>query len=316
MTFNRNKTDFSQLRKLLQPSSIPYLNEQKFGVTWNECMTYLDNLEQYREDFNKMQRLLFRCLVFLLCLILGVVSALIFYFCSTTHPKVNFLAVMLPLFLCLFLIIYLMNRVKKMKVLPALFQRWAPVPVIREDVEQMLSDYMTKCEIWEHGTEEEKDAVCADYDSGFYGFRDAFFKEIQNPSEDCALGDAQFGMTLDELYQTHTLKGQKRSDNPVLYRTRSMLVGEMVGYSNPFVFFHLRDGKLAEVSIDYLEIIPYLNFMDDETADTECQKVIDYISDNLKLFYGPTCSVGKKYFEIIYSKHERPKVCIRHIDYL
>lgn len=315
-TFNRDETDFYQLRRLLQNNEFPYLNEEKFGVTREECINYLYNLKAPGEQyFVKIKERLFRYLLIAFWLTIGIMFASIVYFLSVKHPKINFFVVILPVYGCLFLVIYLMRRVQNMKKLPAFYQRRAPVPVIREDVEQLLTDYMTKRDIWEHGTEQEKDAVCQEYDPGFYGFRDALFEEIQHPSEDCALADVKFGMTLEELYQTNTLKGLQQSEQPSLNSIRSMLVGEMVGYGNPFVSFHLRNGKLAEVSIEYFELVRNLFRMDEETAEQECQKVIDFISNNLQRFYGPTCTVGKKYFDIVYSQFERPKVFIRHLDY-
>ena len=315
MTFNRNAEEFYKLQHLLQQTDFPYLNEEKFGVTREDCINYISQLsEARRKSLHWPKTFLSLLLPFSYILMIGGIILAAGVFFDTKHHLLSFLILAAAFIGATILTFFLAKRVQQMnKGLECVRRRLAPKP--REDVELLLSDYMTKRDIWEHGNEQEKDAVCQEYDPGFYGFRDALFEEIQHPSEDCALADVKFGMTLEELYQTNTLKGLKQSEQPSLNSIRSMLVGEMVGYGNPFVFFHLRNGKLAEVSIEFFELVRNLFRMDDETAEAECQKVIDAISDNLKRFYGPTLTVGKKFFDIVYSKSERPKVFIRHTNY-
>jgi len=130
-------------------------------------------------------------------------------------------------------------------------------------------------------------------------FHEALVNELRHPSENCAIGDIQFGMTAADIYHTKLFKGIAQEDEiPQENYFQNQSVCATYGiYDFAEFSFIMENNKLKAIHFEWKESLRgrYPFTLDDDEENLDAEDVLDRNLIRLKSMYGMSLRVGKKH---------------------
>lgn len=300
--FNRYnyRADYQDLECSFRESDDIYCNPKDYSVTEDECSLYLKNLargNKLNDEWNKKRRikreLRWRWTIFIIGVILffGISSLIFIWF------DINDFAERLGVSIYSFQAVagasvWVYGKVEEQfqdsKIFYSIFY-----PKVNENIERLFDDYLWKHKLLreaeEKGNEEwqkvHKELVRKSH-PGLDQFIEAVEEELNNPSENCVIGDVQFGMTAEEIYNTKVFAGLTlaNSYNDIHLGYRSRYLRRFFAIQYPCVSFRLENNRLVKLIIT--------------TSFNESKAVIEpFISccEKLNQYYGNPCNLKRRF---------------------
>lgn len=277
--FDRYSTNLDSVSLALWEMDDAYCNPKVFFVTESECIKYIESLKEARKanrEWVESRRGNWMFITKTCCTLFCLLS-LYFIYC---HPSF-FLLLMLPFG----------TSVCVIEGVDKFFQIWQRgqwdiyYPPQNENIEMLFNYYLWKRYLLQTAPKKNKDeqeAIIQFVKKVSHPYQEKFEeivkREFANPTEEYAIGDVKFGMTLQELQQTYLFKGVDiETDSLNLGYLRTNTIVRMynfpLGEGIPFVHFKMDERKLEEVEIgiryydrhtlcikqDYVNCCKYLN---------------------------------------------------------
>ena len=296
--FNRYNAYYTDLvRSSFWESDDIYCNPKDYSVTEDECRLYLKNLNRGNElndEWNKKRRikreLRWRWTIFIIGVILffGISSLIFIWF------DINDFAERLGVSIYSFQAVagasvWVYGKVEEQfqdsKIFHSIFY-----PKVNENIERLFDDYLWKRKLLREaeakGNEEwqkvHKELVRKSH-PGLDQFIEAVEEELNNPSENCVIGDVQFGMTAEEIYNTKVFAGLTlaNSNNDIDLGYRSRYLERFFAIEGPCIF-RFENNRLVKLIIT--------------TSFNKREAVIEpFISccEKLNQYYGNPCNLQR-----------------------
>ena len=298
--FNRYNysADYQDLESSFRESNDIYCNPKDYSVTEDECRLYLKNLNRgnkLNDEWNEKRRikrdLRWRWTIFIIGVILFFgISSLIFIWFDINDfvERVGVSIYSFPAVAGASFWIYgkVEEQFQDSKIFHSIFY-----PKVNENIERLFDDYLWKRKLLreaeEKGNEEwqkvHKELVRKSH-PGLDQFIEAVEEELNNPSENCVIGDVQFGMTAEEIYNTKVFAGLTlaNSNNDIHLGYRSRYLERFFAIQYPCVSFRLENNRLVKLIIT--------------TSFNESKAVIEpFISccEKLNQYYGNPCNLQR-----------------------
>ena len=297
--FNRYNysADYQDLECSFRESDDTYCNPKDYSVTEDECSLYLKNLNRgnkLNDEWNKKRRikreLRWRWTIFIIGAILsfGISSLVFIWLDSNDIPALDssFWAFWAVAGASVWVYGKVEEQFQDSKTIHSIFY-----PKVNENIERLFDDYLWKRKLLreaeEKGNEEwqkvHKELVRKSH-PGLDQFIEAVEEELNNPSENCVIGDVQFGMTAEEIYNTKVFAGLTlaNSNNDIDLGYRSRYLGRFFAIQGPCVSFRLENNRLVKLIIT--------------TSFNKSKAVIEpFISccEKLNQYYGNPCNLQR-----------------------
>lgn len=294
--FNRYNynADSQDLECSFRESDDIYCNPKDYSVTEDECRLYLKNLNRGNElndEWNKKRRikreLRWRWTIFIIGVILFFgISSLIFIWFDINDfvERVCVSIYLFPAVAGVSILVYgkVEEQFQDSKIFYGIFY-----PKVNENIERLFDDYLWKRKLLreakEKGNEEwqkvHKELVRKSH-PGLDQFIEAVEEELYYPSENCVIGDVQFGMTAEEIYNTKVFAGLTlaNSNNDIHLGYRSRYLERFFAIQYPCVSFRLENNRLVKLIIT-------------TSFDKKEAAIEPFIScrEKLKQYYGNPC---------------------------
>lgn len=235
--FNRYNADYQDLESSFRESNDIYCNPKDYSVTEDECRLYLKNLargNKLNDEWNEKRRLKrqlrWRWTIFIIGAILsfGISSLVFIWLDSNDIPALDssFWAFWAVAGASVWVYGKVEEQIRHSEIFYGIFY-----PKVNENIERLFDDYLWKRKLLreakEKGNEEwqkvHKELVRKSH-PGLDQFIEAVEEELYYPSENCVIGDVQFGMTAEEIYNTKVFAGltlaNSNNDIDLGYRSR------------------------------------------------------------------------------------------------
>ena len=300
--FNRYNysADYQDLECSFRESDDIYCNPKDYSVTEDECSLYLKNLNRgnkLNDEWNEKRRikrdLRWRWTIFIIGVILffGISSLIFIWF--DINDFVERVGVSIYSFQAVAgASVWVYGKVEEQfqdsKIFHSIFY-----PKVNENIERLFDDYLWKRKLLreakEKGNEEwqkvHKELVRKSH-QGLDQFIEAVEEELYYPSENCVIGDVQFGMTAEEIYNTKVFAGLTlaNSNNDIHLGYRSRYLERFFAIQYPCVSFRLENNRLVKLIIT--------------TSFDKKEAVIEpFISccEKLNQYYGNPCNLKRRF---------------------
>lgn len=294
--FNRYSASYINVESSFWESNDIYCNPKDYFVTEDECSLYLKNLKRgnkLNDEWNEKRILRWDWIILIIGAILSFgISSLIFIWSDRNDYPALWLSInsfgwlmVASAWVCGKVEDHFRNNY----IFRSIFY-----PKVNENIERLFDDYLWKCKLLREaeakGNEEwqkvHKELVRMSHPD-LYQFLEAVEKELNNPSENCVIGDVQFGMTAEEIYNTKTFAGltlaNSNNDIHLGYR-RERYLERFFAIEGPCIF-RFENNRLVKLiittSFDYYSkavIEPFISC---------CEKLNQY--------YGNPCNLRRRY---------------------
>ena len=297
--FNRYNADYQDLESSFRESNDIYCNPKDYSVTEDECRLYLKNLargNKLNDEWNEKRRLKrelrWRWTIFIIGAILsfGISSIVFIWLDSNDIPALDssFWAFWAVAGASVWVYGKVEEQIRDSKIFYGVFY-----PKVNENIERLFDDYLWKRKLLreakEKGNEEwqkvHKELVRKSH-PGLDQFIEAVEEELYYPSENCVIGDVQFGMTAEEIYNTKVFAGLTlaNSNNDIDLGYRSRYLRRFFAIQYPCESFRLENNRLVKLIIT--------------TSSDKKEAVIEpFISccEKLNQYYGNPCNLRRRF---------------------
>lgn len=299
--FNRYNysADYQDLECSFRESDDIYCNPKDYSVTEDECSLYLKNLNRgnkLNDEWNEKRRikrdLRWRWTIFIIGVILffGISSLIFIWF--DINDFVERVGVSIYSFQAVAgASVWVYGKVEEQfqdsKIFHSIFY-----PKVNENIERLFDDYLWKRKLLreakEKGNEEwqkvHKELVRKSHPD-LDQFIEAVEEELYYPSENCVIGDVQFGMTAEEIYNTKVFAGLTlaNSNNDIDLGYRSRYLERFFAIEGPCIF-RFENNRLVKLIIT--------------TSFNKREAVIEpFISccEKLNQYYGNPCNLQRRF---------------------
>ena len=280
-----------------------YCNPKDYSVTEDECRLYLKNLNRgnkLNDEWNEKRRikrdLRWRWTIFIIGVILFFgISSLIFIWFDINDFAERVYVSIYSFWAVAGASVWVYSKVEEQFQDSTIFHSIF-YPKVNENIERLFDDYLWKRKLLreakEKGNEEwqkvHKELVRKSH-PGLDQFIEAVEEELYYPSENCVIGDVQFGMTAEEIYNTKVFAGLTlaNSNNDIHLGYRSRYLKRFFAIQYPCVSFRLENNHLVKLIIT--------------TSFDKKEAVIEpFIAccEKLNQYYGNPCNLQRFRFKL------------------
>lgn len=298
--FNRYDAYYTDLvESSFWESNDIYCNPKDYFVTEDECSLYLKNLKRgnkLNDEWNEKRRikreLRWRWTIFIIGVILffGISSLIFIWFDINDFAErvyVSIYSFWAVAYASAWVYGKVEEQIRHSEIFYGIFY-----PKVNENIERLFDDYLWKRKLLreakEKGNEEwqkvHKELVRKSHPD-LDQFIEAVEEELYYPSENCVIGDVQFGMTAEEIYNTKVFAGLTlaNSNNDIDLGYRSRYLERFFAIEGPCIF-RFENNRLVKLSIT--------------TSFNKREAVIEpFISccEKLNQYYGNPCNLQRRF---------------------